>query len=116
MVSTLLAKYLPLAKVIKLQSDFMIFSQLDDESIHNAWERYKVLLNKSSNHGLPPWLEIQFFYSGLHPNTKMIIDTAANGTLMSNNLDEARELLDEISSNHYQWQSLKQQRSQEYMS
>ena len=49
-----------------------------------------------------PWLEIQFFYSGLQPNAKMIIDVAANGALMSKNLEEARELLDEMSSNHYQ--------------
>jgi len=64
-----------------------------------------MLLNKASNHGLPLWLKIQFFYNGLHPNTKMIIDAVANGTLMSKNLEEARELLNEISSNHYQWKS-----------
>ena len=59
-------------------------------------ERYKVLLNKASNRGLPPWLEIMFFYNELHPNTKMIINAAAGGALMSKNLEEARELLDEI--------------------
>ena len=62
-----------------------------------------MLLNKNSNHGLPPYLEVQFFYKGLHPNMKMIIDTAAGGVLMSKNLEEARNLLDEMSSNHYQW-------------
>ena len=46
MTSVLLDKYLPPAKIAKLQSNVMTFSQLDDESIHDAWERYKVLLNK----------------------------------------------------------------------
>ena len=35
----------------------------------------------------------------------MIIDVVAGGALMSKNLEEARELLDEMSSNHYLWQS-----------
>jgi len=58
MAAALLAKYLPLVKVSKLWSDIMTFTQLDDESIHDAWERYKELLNKASNHGIPLWLEI----------------------------------------------------------
>ena len=103
MAASLLAKYLPLAKVSKLRSDIMTFTQRDDESI--LWKRYKVLLNKASNHGLPSWLEIQFFYNRLYPNTKMIIDAAAGGALMNKNLEEARELRDEMSTNHYQWQS-----------
>jgi len=101
MITTLLPKYLPPMKVSKLQSDIVIFNQLDDESIHDAWKRYKVLLNKASNHGLPLWLEIQFFYKGNQPNTTMIIDVVAYGALMS----KARELIDEMSSNHYLWQS-----------
>jgi len=58
MASALLVKYLPPTKKAKLRSDIMNFSQLDDESIHDAWERYKVLLNKASNNRIPPWLKI----------------------------------------------------------
>jgi len=36
MTSALLAKYLPPAKVSKLQSNNMTFAQLDGESIHDA--------------------------------------------------------------------------------
>jgi len=35
----------------------------------------------------------------------MIIDAAVGGALMRKNLEEAWELLDKTSSNHYQWQS-----------
>ena len=56
MAASLLAKYLPPVKVSKLRSDNMTFTQLDGKSIHGAWERYKVILNKTSNHRLPPWL------------------------------------------------------------
>jgi len=50
-------------------------------------------------------LEIQFIYNGLNPNTKMIIDAAAEGALMRKKHDEAYELLEEMASNSYQWQS-----------
>ena len=107
MASTILAKYLPPVKVSKFWSNIMPFFQPEDEFIHDGWERYKVLLNKVSNHGLPPLLEIQFFYNGLQSNTKMIIDDIAGEALISKNLEEAHKLLDEMLSNHYQWLSKK---------
>jgi len=57
MAATLLAKYLPPTKVSKLKSDIMTFTQLD-ESIHDVWKWYKVILNEASNYKLPTWLEI----------------------------------------------------------
>ena len=61
-------------------------------------------------------VEIQFFYNRLQPNTKIIIDAAADEALTRKNLECARKLLDEISSNLI-WQSTRghQRRSQEYM-
>ena len=63
---------------------------------------YKKLVQIVPNHGPPPWLEIQFFFNMLNPNTKMIIDTAASGVLISKDQDEDRELLEEMASNNYQ--------------
>ena len=60
------------------------------------------MIRKVPHHGLPAWLEIQFFYNGLNPNTKMIIDAAAGGALMSKERDEAYELLEDMASNSYQ--------------
>jgi len=59
------------------------------------------LIRKLPHCGLSAWLEIQFFYNGLIPNTKMIIDAAADGALIAKECDEAYELL-EMSSNSYQ--------------
>jgi len=49
--------------------------------------------------------DIQFFYDGLNPNIKIIIDAAAGGALIGKEYDEAYELLEEMASNSYQWQS-----------
>ena len=68
-----------------------------------------MLLNKALKHVLPSWLEIQFFYNRLYPNTKMIIDATTGGALMSKNIKKARELFDKMPFIHYQWQSIRGQ-------
>jgi len=89
MANKFLTKYFPPSKAAKLWGDLTTFSQFESESIYEAWESYKGLIRKVSHHGLPTWLEIQFFYNGLTPNTKMVIDAVAGGALMGKERDEA---------------------------
>ena len=97
-----LTKYFPPSKTAKLRGDLTTFTKLESESIYEVWERYKRLIRKVPHHGLPAWLEIQFFYN---ENTKKIINAAARGALMVKERDEAYKLLEEMASNSYQWQS-----------
>ena len=60
------------------------------------------MIRKVPYHGLLAWLEIQFFYNGLTPNTKMIIDAAVREALIGKERDEVCELLKEMASNSYQ--------------
>ena len=48
-----LAKYFPLAKTVKLRNDIINFMQFDQESMYEAWERYKDLLKRCPYHELP---------------------------------------------------------------
>ena len=63
MVNNFLIKYFPPSKAAKLRGDLTTFTELEYESIYEAWERYKGLIRKVPHHGLPTWLEIQFFYN-----------------------------------------------------
>ena len=58
---------------------------------------------KCPNYGIPDWLEIDIFYKGLLPTTRTLIDAASGGALNRKNRDEAYELLDQMTSNSYQW-------------
>ena len=89
MVNMFLTKYFPPSKAPKLRGDLTTFTQLESESIYEAWERYKGLIRKVSHYRLPACLEIQFFYNGLNPNTKMIIDVTVGGESMDKEHDEA---------------------------
>ena len=58
------------------------FTQKDDESLFEAWERYKNMLRLFPHHGLEPWIIIHTFYGGLLYNGKLSLDAAAGGALM----------------------------------
>ncbi|KAF7824539.1 uncharacterized protein G2W53_022683 [Senna tora] len=100
-----LTKYFPLGKTAKMRNDITSFVLLDNESLYEAWERFKELLRKCPHHGLPKWLQVQTFYNGLSSEIRTSIDAAAGGALMSKPVDAAYTLLETMSSNNHQWHS-----------
>ena len=98
-----LAKFFPPAKTAQLRSKIGQFKQNDFESLYEAWERYKDLIRRCPQHGLPDWLRIQMFCNGLNGQTQTIVDAASGGTLMSKTAEGATSLLEEMALNNYQW-------------
>jgi len=83
-----LCKYFPLRKNAKLWND-ITSSQIEDESLYEAWERFKELQWECPHHGIPDWLLVQAFYSGLQQLMKISIDAAAEGALMTKPINKA---------------------------
>ncbi len=52
MSQTILARYFPLGKAAKLRAKLNTFRQEDNESLYDAWERYKDLKREFPNHGI----------------------------------------------------------------
>ncbi|WJX23035.1 hypothetical protein P8452_12282 [Trifolium repens] len=77
-----LARYFPPSKTAMLRAQINGFKQKDNESLFEAWERYKDMIRLCPYHGLEDWLIIHTFYNGLLYNTRMTIDAAAGGALM----------------------------------
>ncbi|KAG8503633.1 hypothetical protein CXB51_001807 [Gossypium anomalum] len=80
---------------------------IDLETLYDAWERYKDLLRRCPNHGLPLWLQVQTFYNGVNPSTRQLIDATAVGTLNNKTPEEAYEFIEEMSLKNYQWQVMR---------
>lgn len=78
------------------------FKKKGNESLFDAWERYKDMLRLCPHHGLKEWLIIHTFYNGLLYNTKMNLSAAADGALMDKPYDEAYELIKNMAQNHFQ--------------
>ncbi|KAG9442162.1 hypothetical protein H6P81_018016 [Aristolochia fimbriata] len=84
-----LGKYFPPAKIIKLRNPISNFMQEHDEQLYEAWERFKELLRKCPNHGIPLWMQIETFYNGITVSTRNLIDAAAGGTVNRKTPNEA---------------------------
>src|SRR5262249_54661330 len=93
----------PPSKTAKLRNDISTYTQMESESLYEAWERYKDLLRRCPHHGLPTWLQVQTFYNGLIHGHKAMIDAAAGGTLNNKTPEAGYELIDEMATNSYQW-------------
>ncbi|XP_045800522.1 uncharacterized protein LOC123894544 [Trifolium pratense] len=98
-----LARYFPPSKTAMLRAQINGFRQRDNESLFEAWERYKEMISICPHHGLENWLIIHTFYNGLLYNTRMTIDAAAGGALMDKPYNQAYQLIESMDQNHYQW-------------
>ncbi|KAL5574401.1 hypothetical protein UlMin_023998 [Ulmus minor] len=105
LVHKFLSKFFPPAKTAKLRNEITSFTQYDQESLYEAWERFKEMLRKCPHHGIPIWLQVSTFYNGLVSNYRAMIDAAAGGCLMGKTPEEAHELLEVMAENNNQWHS-----------
>ncbi|GJV13325.1 zinc finger, CCHC-type containing protein [Tanacetum coccineum] len=84
-----LAQFFPLGRTAKLCNDILMFQQHHEESLSEAWTRFKDLLQKVPHHGLDLWLQIQIFYDHVNGTTQKGIDYAAGGRLRKLRPNEA---------------------------
>ncbi|XP_073300504.1 uncharacterized protein [Primulina huaijiensis] len=105
MAKAFLLKYFPPSKTMKLRADITTFSQFEQESLYEAWERYKDLLRRCPHHELPLGLVVQTFYYGLISSNRTMIDATACGNLLRKTAEEGYELLEEMSASSYHPQS-----------
>ena len=62
------------------------------------------MLRKCPNHSFDDAAQLHIFYSGLKPQTKMILDALAKGTMMSKSPKEEIVIIDSIAISDYQSQ------------
>ncbi|KAL9238938.1 hypothetical protein vseg_013304 [Gypsophila vaccaria] len=81
-------KYYPPERTNQLRSQSTSFKQTFDESLGEAWERYKKLIQECTHNGLSTWLVVMTFYNGLFGESRAIIDSAANERFANNTDDD----------------------------
>ncbi|GKF39928.1 zinc finger, CCHC-type containing protein, partial [Tanacetum coccineum] len=80
----------------KLRNDILMFQQHHEESLSEAWTRFKDLLQKVPHHGIDRWLQIQIFYDHVSFHLKCEIDRAGGGKLRNKNTDESWEIIENL--------------------
>ncbi|XP_021773577.1 uncharacterized protein LOC110737541 [Chenopodium quinoa] len=95
-------KYYPAERTALLRSSIQKFSQEADESLYEAWERFKDLQRECPHHGLARWQIMQAFYNGLGYNSRMILDSTANGRFMNLDVNIASNVVEEMAIHNSQ--------------
>ncbi|GJW57686.1 reverse transcriptase domain-containing protein [Tanacetum coccineum] len=77
MTIQLACEFFPPGRTAKLRKDILMFQQCQDESLYDAWTRFKDLLRKVPHRGLDLWLQVQIFYDhDLTPITRRRVERA----------------------------------------
>nr|GEZ21018.1 hypothetical protein [Tanacetum cinerariifolium] len=83
-----LSKYCPPARTTKKMEEINNFHQETDETLYQAWERFKELLMKCPQHYLMEMQEVILFYNGLDVQTRQILDS--KGAIPSKTVADAK--------------------------
>ncbi|XP_073120693.1 uncharacterized protein [Henckelia pumila] len=101
LAKSFLTKYFLPSKSMKLRADITTFSQGEQDTFFEAWERYKDLLRRCPHHQLPDGLVVQTFYYGLSHSNRTMIDAAAGGNLLRKSSVDGYELIEEMACSSY---------------
>ncbi|MCH79740.1 hypothetical protein A2U01_0000496 [Trifolium medium] len=77
--------------------------QKSGETLHEYWERFKRLCARCPHHQISDQLLIQYFYEGLLPMGRSIVDAASGGALVDKTPDAARNLIENMAANAQQF-------------
>nr|GEW60281.1 reverse transcriptase domain-containing protein [Tanacetum cinerariifolium] len=103
MAKMFLGKYFPPSMVTKLRNEIANFRQHPDESLFEAWERYKLSIDRCPNHNMLPITQIDTFYNGLTLRHRDTINAAAGGTFMKRRPEECYDLIENMTAHHNDW-------------
>nr|GEY41968.1 reverse transcriptase domain-containing protein [Tanacetum cinerariifolium] len=103
MAKMFLEKYFPPSMVTKLINEITNFHQCPDESLFEAWERYKLSIDRGLNHNILPVTQIDTFYNSLTLRHRDTINAAAGGTFMKRRPEECYDLIENMTAHHNNW-------------
>nr|GEX74590.1 reverse transcriptase domain-containing protein [Tanacetum cinerariifolium] len=103
MAKIFLGKYFPPSMVMKLRNEITNFRQRLDESLFEAWECYKLSIDRCPNHNMLPITQIDTFYNGLTLRQHDTINAAAGGIFIKRHPEECFDLIENMTAHHNDW-------------
>nr|GFA33101.1 reverse transcriptase domain-containing protein [Tanacetum cinerariifolium] len=84
-------------------NEIMNFRQDPNKSLFEAWERYKLSIDRSPNHNMLLVTQIDTFYNGLTLRHRDTINAAAGGTFIKKRPEECYDLIKNMTVYHKHW-------------
>ncbi|GJU83915.1 hypothetical protein Tco_1291461 [Tanacetum coccineum] len=96
-----LNKYCPPGQTTKKIEEINNFQQEPDETLYQAWERYKELLMKCPQHYLTEMQEVILFYNGMDVPPRQILDS--KGAVPTKTAEDAKKAIQEMAEYSQKW-------------
>ncbi|XP_042407530.1 uncharacterized protein LOC121997267 [Zingiber officinale] len=100
-----LEKFFPAFRTATIRKSICGIQQVVGETLYDYWERFKKLCSSCPQHQISDQLLVQYFYEGLLPMDRSMIDAAAGGALVNKTPNQARELISNMAENSQQFGS-----------
>ncbi|CAJ2663828.1 unnamed protein product [Trifolium pratense] len=97
-----LERYFPASRAASIREEICGIRQ-GNESLAEYWERFKQLVSSCPQHQITEQLLIQYFYEGLLPMDRNILDAASGGALVDKTPAAAKALIENMSLNSQQF-------------
>nr|GEZ67939.1 reverse transcriptase domain-containing protein [Tanacetum cinerariifolium] len=94
LVSKFINEFFPPSRTTNLRDEILNFQQKFDESFHEAWERYKVLLRACPHHGFTEFHQLDTFYNALNAADQDSLNAAAGGNLLEKSPQDALTIIE----------------------
>ncbi|CAJ2661681.1 uncharacterized protein LOC123886209 [Trifolium pratense] len=97
-----LERFFPHHKFMEAKTSIAVFSQGSNETLCEAWERYKSMLRKCPSHGFDELTQIHIFRNGLLQQSKLLLDATAGGSLLSLSAADATAIIEKMALSDHQ--------------
>ena len=100
-----LEKSFPASRIGSIRKEICGIKQMNGEAFHEYWECFNKLCASCPQHQISEQLLIQYFYEGLLPIDRNMVDAASGGPLVNKNPAQARELFNIMKQNTQQFRT-----------
>ncbi|GJX34841.1 reverse transcriptase domain-containing protein, partial [Tanacetum coccineum] len=101
LVTKFLNQFFPPSKTTHLKNKISCFTQKFEETLSEAWERFKEMLRAYPHHGFTELTQVDTFYNGLNKNDQDSLNAAVGGNLLSKTTREALNIIENKSKVRY---------------
>ena len=96
-------KYFPASRAANIRKEICGVRQHNGESLHEYQECFNKLCASYPHHQISEQLLIQYFYEGLLPTDRSMIDAASGGALVDKTPEAVRNLIANMAANSQQF-------------
>ena len=96
LVEAYLNIFFPLALTSEMRGEIIAFKQREDESLYNAWERYRQLLRRCPMHEIEQMTQMDIFYHAMNYFSKGTVDAIYRGAFKRKSAEEETQLIEEL--------------------